>query len=81
MQLQIFNNPDFGDVLASLDADEKAKFNLGRSPIHGGGGEANIINESALSRLDDDEKGTHNLPTLGDKQNMSIVDVLNGKAA
>lgn len=79
MELQIFNNPEFGDVrvvmknglpwfvaadvcrvleltnptvaIASLDEDERAKFDLGRSPIHGGGGEVNIINESGLYAL------------------------------
>ena len=32
-------------ALESLDDDERAKFNLGRSPVHGGGGETNIISE------------------------------------
>ena len=35
----------------SLDSDERAKFNLGRSSIHGGGGDINIISESGLYAL------------------------------
>ena len=38
-------------ALAALDDDERAKFNLGRSSINGGGGEVNIINESGLYAL------------------------------
>ena len=38
-------------ALASLDEDERAKFNLGRSPIHGGGGDVNIVSEPGLYRL------------------------------
>ena len=38
-------------ALKALDDDERSKFNLGRSDIHGGGGEANIINESGLYAL------------------------------
>lgn len=38
-------------ALASLDDDERSKFNLGRSPIHGGGGEANVVNEPGLYHL------------------------------
>lgn len=39
------------DALKRLDEDERASFNLGRSPVHGGGGEVNIINEPGLYRL------------------------------
>ena len=38
-------------ALESLDEDDRSKFFLGRSPIHGGGGEANIINEPGLYAL------------------------------
>lgn len=38
-------------ALESLDDNERAKFNLGRSPIHGGGGETNIISEPGLYAL------------------------------
>ena len=38
-------------ALEALDDDERAKFFLGRSPVHGGGGEANIISESGLYSL------------------------------
>ena len=38
-------------ALESLDDDERAKFNLGRSPIHGGGGETNVISEPGLYSL------------------------------
>lgn len=38
-------------AVSKLDEDERAKFNLGRSPINGGGGETNCVNESGLYRL------------------------------
>ena len=38
-------------ALEALDDDERAKFFLGRSPVHGGGGKANIISESGLYSL------------------------------
>lgn len=38
-------------ALENLDEDERSKFNLGRSPVTGGGGEVNIINESGLYAL------------------------------
>lgn len=34
-----------------LDKDERAMFNIGRSPINGGGGETNCVNESGLYHL------------------------------
>ena len=34
-----------------LKENERAKFNLGRSDIHGGGGETNFVNEPGLYRL------------------------------
>lgn len=39
------------DAIKILDEDERARFNLGRSAINGGGGEANIVNESGLYAL------------------------------
>ena len=38
-------------AVARLDDDERAILNIGRSPIHGGGGETNFINEPGLYRL------------------------------
>lgn len=38
-------------ALERLKENERAKFNLGRSPIHGGGGETNCVNEPGLYRL------------------------------
>ena len=38
-------------ALQRLDDDERSMFNIGRSKIHGGGGEVNIINESGLYSL------------------------------
>ena len=38
-------------VANSLEEDERAKFNLGRSPINSGGGETNFVNEFGLYRL------------------------------
>ena len=38
-------------AVAALDEDERAKFDIGRSPITGGGGETNIVNEYGLYRL------------------------------
>ena len=38
-------------AVAALDEDERAKFYIGRSPITGGGGETNIVNEYGLYRL------------------------------
>lgn len=38
-------------ALKSLDDDERAMFNIGRSKITGGGGETNIINESGMYAL------------------------------
>ena len=38
-------------AVQQLDNDERAMFNIGRSPVHGGGGETNIINESGLYKL------------------------------
>ena len=35
-------------ALEKLDDDERSMFNIGRSEIHGGGGNVNIINESGL---------------------------------
>lgn len=39
------------DALKALDKDERARLNLGRSEITGGGGETNIINESGMYAL------------------------------
>ena len=38
-------------ALENLDEDERAKFNLGRSPVHGGGGEVNVISEPGVYAL------------------------------
>ena len=38
-------------ALERLKENERAKFNLGRYPIHGGGGETNCVNEPGLYRL------------------------------
>lgn len=38
-------------ALERLKENERAKFNLGRSPVHGGGGETNCVNEPGLYRL------------------------------
>lgn len=38
-------------ALKSLDEDERAMFNIGRSKLNGGGGEVNIINESGMYAL------------------------------
>ena len=38
-------------ALTALDDDERAKFDLGRSPVTGGGGETNVVNEFGLYRL------------------------------
>ena len=38
-------------ALETLDEDERAMYYIGRSPIHGGGGEANFVNESGLYAL------------------------------
>ena len=38
-------------AVQELDADERAKYYLGRSPINGGGGEVNVINEAGLYKL------------------------------
>ena len=38
-------------TVQQLDNDERAMFNIGRSPVHGGGGETNIINESGMYKL------------------------------
>lgn len=68
MQLQIFNNPDFGDVRVIMKdgipwfvaADVCRALEIQN-------------HRDALSRLDDDEKGVAITDTLGGKQNMSIV--------
>lgn len=39
------------DAIKVLENDERARFNLGRSTINGGGGQVNIINESGLYAL------------------------------
>ena len=38
-------------ALENLDEDERSMFNIGRSKVHGGGGEVNIINESGMYTL------------------------------
>ena len=38
-------------AVQELDSDERAKYYLGRSPINGGGGEVNVINEAGLYKL------------------------------
>ncbi|MBN6067340.1 phage repressor protein/antirepressor Ant [Aggregatibacter actinomycetemcomitans] len=38
-------------ALENLDEDERAMFNIGRSKVHGGGGEVNIISESGMYTL------------------------------
>lgn len=38
-------------AVQNLDEDERAMYYIGRSPIHGGGGEANIISEAGLYKL------------------------------
>ena len=38
-------------AIQELDDDERSKYYLGRSPIHGGGGEVNVINEAGLYKL------------------------------
>ena len=38
-------------AVARLDDDERAIFNIGRSDIHGGGGEMNFVNEPGLYNL------------------------------
>ena len=38
-------------ALKNLDEDERSMFNIGRSKVHGGGGEVNIINESGMYTL------------------------------
>ena len=38
-------------ALENLDEDERSMFNIGRSKVHGGGGEVNIISESGMYTL------------------------------
>ena len=38
-------------ALENLDEDERSMFNIGRSKVHGGGGEVNIVNESGMYTL------------------------------
>ena len=38
-------------ALENLDEDERSMFNIGRSKVHGGGGEVNVINESGMYTL------------------------------
>lgn len=67
-EIQKFNNPEFGDVRIVMKegtawfvaADVCRVLEL-----------ADV--SSALRKLDEDEKGTHNLPTLGGEQTMLIV--------
>ena len=38
-------------ALENLDEDERSMFNIGRSKVHGGGGEVNIVSESGMYTL------------------------------
>lgn len=65
-QLQIFKNPDFGDVRKIVRNGEPwfVAANVCR---------ALDVDSTATRRLDDDEKGLHSTQTLGGEQNMTIV--------
>lgn len=47
----VLNIKNTSQALETLDDDERSMFNIGRSTINGGGGVANIINESGLYSL------------------------------
>ena len=67
-QLQIFKNPDFGDVRTIIRDGEPwfVATDVCRA--------LEIANNrDALTRLDDDEKGVASTDTLGGEQNMTIV--------
>lgn len=65
-QLQIFKNPDFGDVRTVI-RDGEPWF------VAADVCRALDVDSTATRRLDDDEKGLHSTQTLGGEQNMTIV--------
>ena len=65
-QLQIFKNPDFGDV-RTIIRDGEPWF------VAADVCRALDVDSTATRRLDDDEKGLHSTQTLGGEQNMTIV--------
>lgn len=66
--VQLFTNEDFGDIRVVMREGE---------PWFIAADVCRVLEladvSSSLRKLDDDEKGTHNLPTLGGTQSMLII--------